>query len=168
MASQIFSRKFPWISTRKNNPETAQADVLPIKSAAPQNVPQHIAIIMDGNNRWAKKRLMPGVSGHRAGVETIRKVLSVCEESGVKVLTLFAFSSENWSRPDNEVDELMKLLKTYLAKEVDKLHDKGVAIRFIGRRDRLDSDTVALMQAAEAKRQETLQPCPSDCLLPQQ
>lgn len=114
-------------------------------------MPQHVAIIMDGNNRWAKNKFAPGISGHKAGVETIRKVLNVCEELDISILTLFAFSSENWARPDKEVKELMRLLKRYLEKEVASLDDKGICIRFIGRRDRLSSDIVSLMARAESQ-----------------
>ncbi len=117
------------------------------------SVPAHVAIIMDGNNRWAKQQKLAGISGHKVGVESIRRVLSVCEERGVKVLTLFAFSSENWQRPEAEVLELMRLLKTYLQNEVDELHQRGARVRFIGRRDRLDADIVDLMNAAEQKTQ---------------
>ena len=104
--------------------------------------PQHIAIIMDGNNRWAKKRLLPGVGGHKAGVEAIRNVLSVCEKYHVRVLTLFAFSSENWQRPEEEVGALMGLFLAYLKREVKDLHNKGIRIRFIGKRDRLSDEIV--------------------------
>lgn len=79
------------------------------KPAVPSSVPRHVAIIMDGNNRWAKKRLLPGVAGHKAGVDAVRAVIEVCAESGVEVLTLFAFSSENWQRPAEEVGALMEL-----------------------------------------------------------
>jgi undecaprenyl diphosphate synthase len=112
--------------------------------------PQHIAIIMDGNNRWAKKRFLPGITGHKAGVEAIRKVLSACERHDVKALTLFAFSSENWQRPKDEVGALMSLLLTYLKREVNELHEKGIRIRFIGRRDRLNADIVKQMGLAES------------------
>ncbi|MBT8148359.1 MAG: di-trans,poly-cis-decaprenylcistransferase [Pseudomonadales bacterium] len=112
-------------------------------------LPAHVAIIMDGNNRWAQQRNLAGVSGHRSGVETIRKVLSACQENGIKVLTLYAFSSENWQRPEREVQELMKLLRLYLQNELQELHSRGTRMRFIGRRDRLDPDIVALMQRAE-------------------
>ncbi len=117
-------------------------------------IPKHVAIIMDGNNRWAKNKNMPGIAGHRNGVEAIRKVLSACEEFGIEVLTLFAFSSENWSRPSSEVEELMRLLKRYLQKEVDELHKQHVCLKFIGRRDRLNSDIVDLMAKAELKTKE--------------
>lgn len=112
--------------------------------------PEHIAIIMDGNNRWAKKRVLPGIRGHRAGVEAIRKVLAVSEKYHVKVLTLFAFSSENWQRPDEEVGALMSLLLSYLKREVVSLHEKGVRVRFIGRRDQLNPEIVKQMEQAES------------------
>ena len=115
--------------------------------------PQHIAIIMDGNNRWAKKRLLPGIRGHKAGVEAIRSVLAVCEKHQVQALTLFAFSSENWQRPVEEVGALMSLFLSYLKREVSSLHKKGVRIRFIGRRDRLQADIVKQMEAAETLTQ---------------
>lgn len=112
--------------------------------------PKHVAIIMDGNNRWAKKRFLPGIRGHKAGVEAIRSVLAVCERHNVKALTLFAFSSENWQRPAEEVGALMSLFLTYLKREVSSLHKKGVCIRFIGRRDRLNDDIVEQMTLAES------------------
>ena len=115
--------------------------------------PQHIAIIMDGNNRWAKSRLLPGIRGHKAGVEAIRSVLAVCEKHQVQALTLFAFSSENWQRPVEEVGALMSLFLSYLKREVSSLHKKGIRIRFIGRRDRLQADIVKQMEAAEALTQ---------------
>ena len=115
--------------------------------------PQHIAIIMDGNNRWAKKRLLPGIRGHKAGVEAIRSVLAVCEKHQVQALTLFAFSSENWQRPVEEVGALMNLFLSYLKREVSSLHKKGVRIRFIGRRDRLQADIVKQMETAETLTQ---------------
>ncbi len=112
--------------------------------------PKHVAIIMDGNNRWAKKRFLPGIIGHKAGVEAIRSVLAVCERHNVKALTLFAFSSENWQRPAEEVGALMSLFLSYLKREVSSLHKKGVCIRFIGRRDRLNDDIVEQMTLAES------------------
>ena len=111
--------------------------------------PKHIAIIMDGNNRWARKRLLPGIGGHKAGVEAIRNVLTVCEKYQVKVLTLFAFSSENWQRPEEEVGALMRLFLAYLKREVNDLHNKGIRLRFIGKRDRLSAEIVEQMEIAE-------------------
>ena len=107
-------------------------------SGAPQpankHLPQHIAIIMDGNGRWAKKRLMPRFAGHKAGVEAVRGVVECCAKKGVKVLTLFAFSSENWRRPAKEVGLLMDLLHTALGREVKRLKENNVRLRFIGDR----------------------------------
>jgi len=97
-----------------------------------QNLPRHIAIIMDGNGRWAKGRLMPRVAGHRAGVEAVRGMVQACSRRGVEVLTLFAFSSENWRRPREEVSLLMDLLLTALQREVRKLHENNVRLRIIG------------------------------------
>ena len=88
--------------------------------AAQGQVPRHVAIIMDGNNRWAKKRFMPGVAGHKAGVDAVRAVVEVSAREGVEVLTLFAFSSENWRRPANEVSALMQLFVMALQREVKK------------------------------------------------
>jgi undecaprenyl diphosphate synthase len=112
-------------------------------------VPSHIAIIMDGNNRWARQRGLSGAAGHRAGVEAIRNVLSACNEQGVKVLTLFAFSSENWGRPRAEVRTLLALFTRYLRNETRKLHADGVRLRFIGERSRFGKRLQNLMQEAE-------------------
>ncbi len=113
------------------------------------SVPHHIAIIMDGNNRWARARGQPSSMGHKAGVEAIRAVLRACERHGIRVLTLFAFSSENWHRPPAEVAALMRLFSTYLNSEVRRLHEDGVRLRFIGRRDRLKPALVRRMERAE-------------------
>jgi undecaprenyl diphosphate synthase len=94
--------------------------------------PQHIAIVMDGNGRWAKKRFLPRVAGHRQGVESLRRCVRACANRGVKVLTVFAFSSENWNRPQEEVSGLMNLLLSALSGEVKPLHESGVKICFIG------------------------------------
>ncbi|HEY3699973.1 MAG TPA: isoprenyl transferase [Spongiibacteraceae bacterium] len=114
-----------------------------------QRIPQHVAIIMDGNNRWAKRRGLPGAAGHRAGVEAIRGVLRSCRKQGVKVLTLFAFSSENWTRPSAEVSALMQLFSAYLNSEVKKLHEDNVRLRFIGERARLRPGLQKKMADAE-------------------
>lgn len=108
-------------------------------SAEGLNIPEHIAIIMDGNGRWAKNKFMPRVAGHRAGVESVRKMVKSCRESGVKVLTLFAFSSENWRRPPKEVSLLMDLFMTVLKSEAKKLSKNNVQLRVIG-------DTAAFSQ----------------------
>jgi len=114
-----------------------------------QPLPRHVAIIMDGNNRWAKRRGLPGAAGHKAGVEAIRAVLRTCRRYGIEVLTLFAFSSENWQRPSAEVSALMQLFSSYLGSEVKKLHADGVRLRFIGERGRLKPGLQKKMAEAE-------------------
>ena len=96
------------------------------------NIPRHVAIIMDGNGRWAENRSQPRIMGHRAGVEAVRNVVSGCAKQGVEVLTLFAFSSENWRRPKQEVGLLMELFMTALGREVKRLHKNNVCLRVIG------------------------------------
>ncbi|MFO7569648.1 MAG: isoprenyl transferase [Smithellaceae bacterium] len=101
------------------------------------NLPGHIAIIMDGNGRWAKKHAMGRIRGHKKGAQAVRTTVTACREIGVKYLTLFAFSSENWGRPTEEVSALMSLLESYLAKESDRLHKQGIKLHTIGDTDRL-------------------------------
>src|SRR6056297_231479 len=115
----------------------------------PSVVPRHVAIIMDGNNRWAKRRGLPGPAGHRAGVEAVRSVMRSCRDNGVEVLTLFAFSSENWGRPRHEVRALLALLSRYLRTEVKQLREDGVRLRFIGERTRFSVRLQRLMEHAE-------------------
>ena len=112
-------------------------------------IPRHVAIIMDGNNRWAKREGVPGPAGHRAGVEAVREVLRACRAQGVEVLTLFAFSSENWGRPLPEVRALLALLSRYLRNEVRELHKDNLRLRFIGRRDRFSNRLQRLMRQSE-------------------
>jgi undecaprenyl diphosphate synthase len=95
--------------------------------------PEHVAIIMDGNSRWARERLLPRVMGHKAGIETIRRVAEAADRRGVRVLTLYAFSTENWSRPRDEVDALMTLFSDTIRREVDELARRGIELRFSGR-----------------------------------
>ncbi|NQX89640.1 MAG: di-trans,poly-cis-decaprenylcistransferase [Halioglobus sp.] len=104
---------------------------------------------MDGNNRWAKRNGVPGPGGHRAGVEAVRGVLRACKNHGVEVLTLFAFSSENWGRPVPEVRALLALLSRYLRNEVRELHEDGIRVRFIGERQRLSQRQQKLMRQSE-------------------
>ncbi len=99
-------------------------------------IPQHIAVIMDGNGRWAEQRQLPRIAGHRAGVEAVRGIVTASAQRGVKVLTLFAFSSENWQRPEREVGLLMDLFLSALEQEAKKLYDNDVCLRFIGDRQR--------------------------------
>jgi undecaprenyl diphosphate synthase len=102
-------------------------------------LPAHIAIIMDGNGRWARKRGLPRVAGHRAGISAVREVVEASAELGVKVLTLYAFSVENWKRPHTEVSTLMQLLKEYLNKELENIHKNNIRFRTLGRTDQLDA-----------------------------
>ena len=111
--------------------------------------PAHVAIIMDGNGRWAKARGLPRVAGHRRGADAVRRTIRAASEIGVRYLTLFGFSSENWKRPATEVDDLMGLLRHYLRAELAELHRNGVRIRIIGDRTRLAPDIVALIENAE-------------------
>ncbi|TQV85653.1 di-trans,poly-cis-decaprenylcistransferase [Exilibacterium tricleocarpae] len=110
---------------------------------------RHIAIIMDGNNRWAKQKGVPGPSGHKAGVERIRDVMRCCREHEVEVLTLFAFSSENWQRPPREVEALMALFLTYLKRESKRLRKEGVRLRVIGNRARFSERIQRAIREAE-------------------
>ncbi|MCM2320462.1 undecaprenyl diphosphate synthase [Pseudomonas linyingensis] len=119
------------------------------KQTAPPGTPRHVAIIMDGNNRWAKKRFMPGVAGHKAGVDAVRAVVEACAEAGVEVLTLFAFSSENWQRPADEVGALMGLFLMALRREVKKLAVNGIRLRILGDRSRFQPELQAAMAEAE-------------------
>jgi undecaprenyl diphosphate synthase len=109
-------------------------------------VPRHVAIIMDGNGRWAKKRFLPRIAGHRAGVEAVRRTVKAAPRIGVEVLTLYAFSSENWKRPADEVSDLMGLLRHYLESEVEELHANGIRLRFIGDYRRLNAELVGLVE----------------------
>lgn len=111
---------------------------------------RHVAIIMDGNNRWAKQRGMAGVSGHKVGVERIRDVMAACQDQGIQVLTVFAFSSENWRRPPKEVEALMSLFHLYLNNEAKALKKKGVALRVIGNRERFSPAIQKAIESAEA------------------
>ena len=104
-----------------------------------ENIPTHIAVIMDGNGRWARNRALPRHAGHRAGVGAVRKTVELSAQHGIRHLTLFAFSSENWSRPREEVNRLMALFVEALQREVDELHRNGVRLEFIGARERLQS-----------------------------
>jgi undecaprenyl diphosphate synthase len=120
-------------------------------------IPRHVAIVMDGNGRWATKRLMPRIKGHHQGVSALKRCIKLCIDRGIQVLTVFAFSSENWSRPEEEVDGLMRLLVTALDKEIDELHANGIRLIFPGGRSALDSKVKsALDQAEERTRQNTV------------
>src|SRR6476660_2079612 len=118
--------------------------------SAPRVVPTHIAIVMDGNGRWATRRFLPRVAGHKKGVDALRACVRHCGDIGVKVLTVFAFSSENWNRPAEEVSGLMELLALALAREVSQLNVEGVQIHFVGDRTQLSEKVRAGLAQAEA------------------
>jgi undecaprenyl diphosphate synthase len=114
-------------------------------------VPRHVAVIMDGNGRWAKQRHLPRIAGHKRGVEAVRATVQACAERGVKFLTLFAFSSENWRRPAEEVALLMQLFYGALTNEVEKLHRNGIGLRVIGNLERFDPRMRALIEQGERR-----------------
>jgi len=113
--------------------------------------PAHVAIIMDGNGRWAKSRNLPRVAGHQRGAQAVKKVVRAAFSAGVAYLTLYGFSSENWKRSNEEINDLMGLLRFYLKSEVNNLHKEGVRFRIIGNRKRLESDIISLIDDAEEK-----------------
>ncbi len=103
-------------------------------------IPTHVAIIMDGNGRWALERGLPRLSGHRAGTENLREVIEACAEFGIQYLTIYAFSTENWKRPSDEIQGLMRIFKSMLDKELKNLHENGVQLRHLGKLDRIDPE----------------------------
>jgi undecaprenyl diphosphate synthase len=109
----------------------------------------HIAIIMDGNGRWAKERGLPRAEGHRAGAESVREVMEACKEIGVKFLTLYAFSSENWNRPESEIEALMTLLERFLDEKAEELDKQNIRLRSIGQKERLPASTRQRLEAIE-------------------
>ena len=111
-------------------------------------IPNHIAVIMDGNGRWAAARGMPRMVGHRAGTENLRRIITACVEFGVKYLTIYAFSTENWGRPQEEVDGLMNILAQVIDQELSELHQEGVQLRHIGRLERLEPSLRQKVEAA--------------------
>lgn len=118
------------------------------------NIPNHVAIIMDGNGRWAKRRGLPRIAGHRAGMKAVKEVTRAADEWGVKVLTLYAFSTENWKRPKDEVDYLMKLPQDFLETELDELVEKNVQIRLLGSEEGLPQHTLKALREAKEKTKE--------------
>ena len=117
-------------------------------------VPRHVAIIMDGNGRWATRRYLPRVAGHAKGVETVRGTVEACARLGVEYLTLFAFSSENWRRPAEEVSVLMRLFMTALEREVAKMHANGIRLKVVGDLGRFDAKLQAMIAAAERRTEK--------------
>jgi len=114
-------------------------------------LPRHVAVIMDGNGRWAQRRALPRHFGHRAGAKAVRATVEGCARRGIEALTIFAFSSENWQRPPEEVTRLMELFVESIDKEVDELHRNGIRVRFIGELSRLREGLEAKIRAAEAR-----------------
>ncbi|MCS6778273.1 MAG: isoprenyl transferase [Geminicoccaceae bacterium] len=129
----------------------AAVQTAPPEAAAPGRVPVHVAIIMDGNRRWASARGLPTAAGHRQGAQAVRRAVEACARRGVRYLTLYAFSSENWRRPVSEIGELMRLLRFYLQREIDALDENRVRLRVIGERSRLDPQIVRLIERAEER-----------------
>lgn len=119
------------------------------QKAAHGSLPKHVAIIMDGNNRWAKKRFMPGLAGHKAGTDAVRAVVELSASKGIEVLTLFAFSSENWRRPEDEVKGLMKLFTMALEREVSKLHKNNIRLKVMGDKSGFSEQIQTLIEDAE-------------------
>jgi undecaprenyl diphosphate synthase len=125
--------------------ETAQPE-----APAPKRLPKHVAIIMDGNGRWAKNRLLPREAGHVKGISSVRKVVRAAREMGLQYLTLYTFSTENWRRPESEVRHLMGLFRRYCRADIEKLHKHNVRVRFIGARVGLAPDIAELIEGAES------------------
>ena len=117
--------------------------------AVNHSLPQHVALIMDGNGRWAKTRYLPRISGHRAGLKALRRTVGLCLETGIKVVSVFAFSSENWKRPPEEVSLLLRLFSSALQRDVQDLHDHGVRLQVIGDRAQFSAALVGQIQQAE-------------------
>src|SRR5919205_1402293 len=113
------------------------------------DVPRHVAIIMDGNGRWARKRMLPRIAGHRRGLDTVRATVENCANRGIEYLTLFAFSSENWRRPKEEVALLMQLFQVALTSEVERMHKNGVRLRVVGDTQRFGAKIERLIEKGE-------------------
>ena len=129
---------------------------LPDKSAAKPAVPVHVAIILDGNGRWAERQGLPRLAGHRAGTENVRRTIRALHRAGVRYVTLYAFSTENWGRPDDEVNGLLELLRSVINEEAEALHEQNVRIRHLGILDRLPSHLAeSICQAVELTKQNT-------------
>lgn len=114
-------------------------------------LPKHVAIIMDGNGRWAKKRFMPRLAGHKAGVETLKKIIEYSSNIGIKYLTVYAFSSENWNRPKKEIDGILKLLMITFTKELEKLNENNVIIKMLGDKNNIPEDVKSIFDKSELR-----------------
>lgn len=126
----------------------------PLPPLPDRHIPRHVGIIMDGNGRWAKKRGLPRQAGHAAGAQVFRKITKYCEKCGVSYLTVYAFSTENWKRPQDEVKSIMNLLRDYLKESLTDFKKENIRTRFIGDRAPLDADIRRLMEEAEASTQD--------------
>lgn len=133
---------------KKNNEEDEQKLLSEIDK---NNLPKHIGIIMDGNGRWAKKRNLPRNYGHRAGVESLKKIVRASSDIGIKYLTVYGFSTENWRRPDDEVNALMSLLVEYLTKELDELNRENVVINYMGDIEKLPDNCQEILKKSHEK-----------------
>jgi undecaprenyl diphosphate synthase len=133
--------------------EPAAPAAISAERAGGADVLEHVAILMDGNRRWARSRGMPPVFGHQRGAEAVRRTVEGCRDRGIRFLTLFAFSSENWRRPATEVNELMNLLRFYLRREINELARSGVRLRFLGEREVMAGDIALMMAEAEQRTQ---------------
>lgn len=133
----------PW--KNKSNSSILRENIETVKE---QSIPEHVAIIMDGNGRWAKKRALPRIAGHHEGMKVVRKITKLANELGVKTLTLYAFSTENWKRPKIEVDYLMKLPEEFLGTFLPELVEENVRVEMIGYRDSLPAHTLGAIQKA--------------------
>ncbi len=120
------------------------------KDEMPSILPRHVAIILDGNGRWAKRRFLPRIAGHRAGMESVREIVALCGKKGIEVLTVFAFSSENWRRPEQEVGLLMELFVSALQRESSKLHKNGVRLQVVGAREQFGPKLQQEIKKAES------------------
>lgn len=129
----------------------AAAPLNPVPAGQQPAVPRHVAIIMDGNGRWATARHLPRTAGHERGVEALRRTVDAAGQLGIQYLTVFSFSTENWRRPASEVNTLFGLLKTYVQRDLGRLKDEGVRVRIIGQRDGLPPDIASLVAKAEAE-----------------
>ena len=125
-----------------------------MESINPEKMPRHIAIIMDGNGRWAQQRSLPRVAGHKQGVESVREVVRACRETGIPILTLYAFSKDNWDRPKWEVKALMQLLSRYLKSEIGELIKNGIALRVIGEFEKLPENLQSQLKKAIEQTKE--------------
>lgn len=140
----IFKTKDKQTASKENH-DSIQIDL--------ENLPKHVAIIMDGNGRWAAQRYLPRIAGHREGIKSVQNIVTFARKIGIKTLTLYAFSNENWNRPDKEITQLMILLERYLKKELKTMMKNGIRLRAIGQIDRLQKTVAKLIHSVEEETQ---------------